>query len=320
MGEIRINDIVYSTDDINEIIYKNNSLKIGLDNTNTILNSKPVSHFVTESDYTDVNNDEIYYVSSENGQKIGANNVQYTPLSKKKSVNIQDAIDECYLEVVEGKSKIASTITSKGVSTNSTDTFSTINNNIKAMATKQYNDAYKAAKVAAQLGNATAANVLAGKTFTNSSSVNITGTMTNNGAVSKSFNPSSSAQNYIIPAGYHNGSGKVTLNASTITSKKSLSLYLSHRHYTSSTCTTDFNVQGYNKLSKTMSDTANISSAKITGYKPDGSDGVTINSTVGNKSGIDISPYYKIRIQSTSSSADDKDHHMKYIGTFKFEI
>ena len=38
----------------------------------------------------------------------------------------------------------------------------------------------------------------------------ITGTMTNNGAISKTIN---AGESYTIPAGYHNGSGKVTTNA-----------------------------------------------------------------------------------------------------------
>ena len=35
--------------------------------------------------------------------------------------------------------------------------------------------------------------------------------MTNNGAVSKTITPSASSQTYTIPAGYHNGSGKITV-------------------------------------------------------------------------------------------------------------
>ena len=62
-------------------------------------------------------------------------------------------------------------------------------------------------------GNATASHVLSGKTFSNASSSGLTGTMTNNGAVSKTITPSMSTQTYTIPAGYHNGSGKVTVKA-----------------------------------------------------------------------------------------------------------
>ena len=61
-------------------------------------------------------------------------------------------------------------------------------------------------------GNAGTGDVLSGKTFSNSSGNGLTGTMTNRGAVSTSINAGSS---YTIPAGYHNGSGKVTANANS---------------------------------------------------------------------------------------------------------
>ena len=60
------------------------------------------------------------------------------------------------------------------------------------------------------LGNASAAQVLEGKTFSTASLSNATGTMTNQGAKTASLNAGGT---YTIPAGYHNGSGKVTANA-----------------------------------------------------------------------------------------------------------
>lgn len=56
-------------------------------------------------------------------------------------------------------------------------------------------------------GDAVAADVLTGKTFSNASAVGIAGTMPNRGAVSGQATPS---QPYTIPEGYHNGSGVVT--------------------------------------------------------------------------------------------------------------
>ena len=56
-------------------------------------------------------------------------------------------------------------------------------------------------------GDAVAADVLTGKTFSNADGIGKTGTMPNNGAVSGQATPS---QPYTIPAGYHNGSGIVT--------------------------------------------------------------------------------------------------------------
>ncbi len=59
-------------------------------------------------------------------------------------------------------------------------------------------------------GTAVASDVLSGKTFSNSSGVGLTGTMTNRGAINQTLNAGGS---YTIPAGYHNGSGKVTVNS-----------------------------------------------------------------------------------------------------------
>ena len=59
-------------------------------------------------------------------------------------------------------------------------------------------------------GTAVASDVLSGKTFSNSSGVGLTGTMVNRGAINQTLNAGGS---YTIPAGYHNGSGKVTVNS-----------------------------------------------------------------------------------------------------------
>lgn len=61
-------------------------------------------------------------------------------------------------------------------------------------------------------GNSVAADVLAGKTFSNDADTGLTGTMPNNGAVSQSLGINGT---YNIPAGYHNGSGKVTQSITT---------------------------------------------------------------------------------------------------------
>lgn len=70
---------------------------------------------------------------------------------------------------------------------------------------------------------AVAANILSGKTAYVSSG-KVTGTMTNNGAVSKTLTNTNA---YTIPAGYHNGSGKVqvsTTNLSASNIKKGVSI------------------------------------------------------------------------------------------------
>lgn len=61
---------------------------------------------------------------------------------------------------------------------------------------------------------ATASNVLAGKTFYAGADDDIkTGTMVDNGAKTATLSPGGS---YTIPAGYHNGTGKVTANSVTL--------------------------------------------------------------------------------------------------------
>lgn len=74
-----------------------------------------------------------------------------------------------------------------------------------------------------KVGTATEADVLSGKTFTNESGVGISGSMKNNGAINKTITPSKSQQTYTIPAGFHDGSGKVVVDAipSTYASAKS---------------------------------------------------------------------------------------------------
>ena len=63
-------------------------------------------------------------------------------------------------------------------------------------------------------GNAGTGDVLSGKTFSNSSTNGATGTMTNRGAWSTSISPGGSVT---IPAGYHNGGGKVSAGGSNPT-------------------------------------------------------------------------------------------------------
>lgn len=65
-------------------------------------------------------------------------------------------------------------------------------------------------------GNATRADVLSGKTFSNATQDNVSGTMTNRGAWTGAGTPSgNNSVNVAIPAGYHNGNGYVTANGGT---------------------------------------------------------------------------------------------------------
>lgn len=58
---------------------------------------------------------------------------------------------------------------------------------------------------------AAAGDVLANKTIVNAAGQTVAGTMPNNGAVSKVLDASEDNQEYTVPAGYHNGSGKVSI-------------------------------------------------------------------------------------------------------------
>ena len=58
---------------------------------------------------------------------------------------------------------------------------------------------------------AVAADVLATKVFIAADGTTTTGTMANNGGVSKTLDATTGNQSYTIPAGYHNGNGKVTV-------------------------------------------------------------------------------------------------------------
>lgn len=59
--------------------------------------------------------------------------------------------------------------------------------------------------------DATAADVLAGKTIVLANGTEVEGTMTNRGAVSKVLDATSNNQSYTVPSGFHNGSGTVSI-------------------------------------------------------------------------------------------------------------
>ena len=69
--------------------------------------------------------------------------------------------------------------------------------------------------------DASITDVLKGKKFVGANGYVETGSMTNNGAVSKTLN--TSTKSYTIPAGYHNGSGKVSITTQTKSVKPSSS-------------------------------------------------------------------------------------------------
>jgi hypothetical protein len=69
---------------------------------------------------------------------------------------------------------------------------------------------------------AAAGDVLAGKVIVDATGASVTGTMTNNGAVSKTLDATTSNQTYTVPKGYHSGAGtvKITLETKSATPTK----------------------------------------------------------------------------------------------------
>ncbi|MDE7299065.1 MAG: hypothetical protein K2N94_09605, partial [Lachnospiraceae bacterium] len=105
-------------------------------------------------------------------------------------------VDDLKKSVSDGKTAVAGAVTAKGVTTAASATFATIAANIGKISTG----------VDTSDATATDGEVLSGKTFY-AKGAKITGKMANHGAVTQALNAGGS---YTIPAGYHNGSGKVT--------------------------------------------------------------------------------------------------------------
>ena len=130
-----------------------------------------------------------------NGSNFYIGNSSNSPIQ----LGLKSEIDSCFQSVSEGKSLIADAVTDKGVQTASDDTFQQMATNIGNIQTG----------INTSDANATTSQILSGYTAYVKGS-KITGSMVNRGAVSRSLNCSGS---YTIPAGYHNGSGKVTANS-----------------------------------------------------------------------------------------------------------
>lgn len=110
----------------------------------------------------------------------------------------RDEIDALKKSVSEGKKKLASTFTAKGVPMAGDAAFDTMNTGLGTLETVAYNKGISATKK----GTATAGQVLTGYSFTNSSGVGLSGSMPNRGALD--WNPGSSTS-YVVPAGYYSG-------------------------------------------------------------------------------------------------------------------
>lgn len=204
-------------------------------------------------------------------------NVSNKPLSAAQGValktlitNLQTEVNETKKSASDGKSSIASAITEQGVTTAADATYTTMAQNIATVGTSKYNDGVTATKK----GTAIAENVLAGKTFTNSSGVDIAGTMVNQGAKTATLDAGGS---YTIPAGFHNGSGKIT--AKTLAAQ------------------TDGDAVAANIL---KGKTAYVDGAKVTGTMTNYSSNVQTVSPKGNGDSyetLNLSPGYHTKVE-----------------------
>lgn len=81
-----------------------------------------------------------------------------------------------------------------------------------------YSEGEAAGISATKKGTAVAENVLTGKTFTNASGIEIPGVMPDKTGFSQIIMPSTSQQEILIPKGFHDGAGKITVGAGLDTS------------------------------------------------------------------------------------------------------
>lgn len=122
--------------------------------------------------------------------------VHVTASKQEKWDGYEQRIAEAFQSASNGKRLVASAITGKGINTAADAGFQTMAENIGRLQLPS--------------GNAAEAQVLAGYTFSNASGVGKAGGMPNRGAVTAGLNAGGA---YTIPAGYHNGAGKVTAAA-----------------------------------------------------------------------------------------------------------
>ena len=161
--------------------------------------------------------------------------------------------------VSDGKVLVANAITGKGISTATDAEFEVMATNIASIVTLENGTGD---------GTITAGDVLSGK-IGYSKGVKVEGTMADNGAVSQTLAANGS---YTIPAGYHNGEGKVT---QSLTGKAAAT-------YTPGTSNQTIAANQWLTGAQTIKGDANLVSANI-------KSGVSIFGVSGNSNVVDTS-------------------------------
>lgn len=180
------------------------------------------------------------------GEKSATNTSYDNSMSGANADNVQDALDECFQSVSNGKNLIASAITDKKVPTDADATFETMANNINAI----------------KLGSGTAipSDVKAGKTFTNSDGVEYTGTYDFVSETSASATAAELTKGYTA---WVNGTKLTgTLVATSITKNESKSSSYSIGGYGSTTVTLTYSNTVLGVVSYSITDSNNY--AKLT--------------------------------------------------------
>lgn len=154
-------------------------------------------------------------------------------------------------------------------------------------------------------GDATAAQILSGKKAYVDGSL-ITGSMTDRGAQTKTITPSASAQSYTILAGYHNGSGKVSVPAvSNLTAaniKKGVVVGGVTGTWSGYVATaTDLYLRGNNIAGFTKSSVSITFESGAIYYNEQSANGLGITTTTN----YDLSPYTYLNVEFYSPAASN---------------
>jgi len=162
----------------------------------TSVNESRKYTMITNSDGTVSFIDVTTYTTQGSTFTMGSINIQNSMINNADAD--ADSLEELMDEYITA---ITDELTTLGVTTDATTDIDDVVTNISTMASNKYAAGVSAVKV----GTAVASNVLSGYTFTNASSVGLTGTMTNYSSSVRTITCSSSSGTvtYDIADGYH---------------------------------------------------------------------------------------------------------------------